>query len=184
MVTMLPTETLMKEHRLIERILEVLESVAHQTLQNRRIDPTRAGDILTFLKEFADRCHHGKEEKYLFPMLATHGYGPEMGPVAVMLNEHEQGRAFIRAMAAAVDTDDAASPAAFARAADGYVMLLSGHIQKEDGILFKIADQVLSPEDQQAVTEGFERVEREEMGPGAHERLHALADRILAGAIA
>jgi hemerythrin-like domain-containing protein len=178
---MSPTETLKKEHRLIERILEVLGSLARQSMQNHTIDRAGAADILTFLKEFADRCHHGKEEKHLFPMLAAHGYGPEMGPVAVMLGEHEQGRAYIRAMAAALEAaDDPGSVPAFARAAEGYVMLLSSHIQKEDGILFQIADQVLAPEEQEQVAIGFEKVELEEMGPGAHEKFHALADQILA----
>ena len=178
---MTPTQSLMTEHRLIERILAVLEALGHQSLHDHTIDRGRALDVLLFLKEFADRCHHGKEEKHLFPMLAEHGFGPEMGPVAVMLGEHELGRVFLREMTAAVEAADRPdSSDRFARAAAGYVSLLTAHIQKEDQILFPMADRVFSPEDQATVAGGFERVELEEMGPGAHEKFHALAERLLA----
>ena len=169
---MRPTETLMNEHRLIEKILVSLESLAVDAEEGTP-DAKQAGDILDFLRGFADRCHHGKEEKHLFPRLGLHGYGPETGPVAVMLNEHEAGRAYIREMAAAREAGDARG---FAAAAHGYVVLLHGHIAKEDQILFRIADSVFTEEDQREVADGFERVEAEEMGAGTHETYLKIAE--------
>jgi hemerythrin-like domain-containing protein len=163
-----PTETLMKEHRLIEKVLGVLATLATNAGVGT-LDRARAGEVLTFLREFADRCHHGKEEQHLFPQLAIHGYGPETGPVAVMLAEHEQGRACIRLMTAALaEGSDGLASKQFAHAGREYVALLLSHIQKEDQVLFRLADSVFSPEDQ--------------MGPGAHEKLHAIADGIIAAA--
>ena len=173
-----PTETLMTEHRLIEKVLGSLESLAGSAAAGT-FDPNRAADILEFLRGFADRCHHGKEEKHLFPRLAEHGYSPHAGPVAVMLSEHEAGRAYIRQMVEAREAGDAGE---FAEAARGYVTLLQGHIAKEDQILFRIADSVFTEEDQREVAEGFERVERDEMGAGTHEAFHALAEKILSAA--
>jgi hemerythrin-like domain-containing protein len=60
----------------------------------------------------------------------------------------------------------------------GYVTLLRQHIQKEDNILFPMADQVLTAQDQKDLAEAFDRVEREEMGAGEHERYHAMIDEM------
>jgi hemerythrin-like domain-containing protein len=179
---MRPTEQLMKEHRLIEKLLEVLASLAAKAEQGTGPDPARARDTLTFFREFADRCHHGKEEKHLFPRLAERGYGPEMGPVAVMLSEHVEGRAYLRAVGEALANLDAeGARERFAQAARGYVELLKGHIYKEDNILFRLADSVFTEDDQRIVEEGFAEVESVEMGEGAHERFHALAEELLEG---
>jgi len=180
---MKPTEVLMKEHRLIEKILAVLDRLASDAAHGKGLDRQRALDVLVFLRQFADRCHHGKEEQHLFPRLGLHGFGPETGPVAVMLHEHEQGRAHIREMSSALEEIEAdRALERFAQAARAYTMLLAGHIQKEDNVLFRLVDQVFTAEDQRIVAEGFERVEEVDMGPGTHEKLHALADRIVAGA--
>jgi hemerythrin-like domain-containing protein len=179
---MRPTDQLMKEHRLIEKILTVLGSLAAGAEQGTGPDLARARDTLTFFREFADRCHHGKEERHLFPRLGVHGYGPGMGPVAVMLSEHEQGRAHLRAMGEALaDLGAEGARAQFAKAARGYIELLTGHIYKEDNILFRLADSVFTEDDQRIVAEGFDEVERAEMGEGAHERFHALADELIKG---
>ena len=60
----------------------------------------------------------------------------------------------------------------------GYVALLRDHIAKEDEMLFPMADELFSPARQERVLEGFERVEREETGEGAHEKFHALAAKL------
>ena len=123
---MKPTEQLMKEHRLIEKILEVLGSLAADAERGIGPDPERARDTSSFFREFADRCHHGKEEKHLFPRLGEHGYGPTMGPVAVMLGEHEQGRAYLRAVGEALDDLGAdGARKRYASAARGYIELLA-----------------------------------------------------------
>ncbi len=91
-------ENLMTEHRLIERVLMALETAARRLMAGQ---PLRAGfflDATEFLQGFADGCHHWKEETVLFPALIAHGMPSRGGPVAVMLSEHEQGRAFVRAL--------------------------------------------------------------------------------------
>jgi hemerythrin-like domain-containing protein len=53
--------------------------------------------------------------------------------------------------------------------------MLRAHIDKENSILYPIADRVFTAEDQQELMEAFDRVEAEEMGEGTHERYHQLA---------
>lgn len=173
------TETLMSEHRGIERMLSLLEARIPALEAG---DPSPVPDVargVDFLKNFADGCHHYKEEKLLFPALAAKGLPTQGGPIAVMLHEHDEGRAFIRAMLGALPdagSGDRAALTALASAARGYCVLLRAHIQKEDSVLFQIANQKLSEAEQDKLATEFERVESEVMGEGTHERYHKMLD--------
>jgi len=168
------TDVLKREHRIIEQVLDCLEQMADRAASGEGFDRDNAADAVEFLRTSADRCHHGKEEDRLFPAMIDKGIPREVGPVAVMLAEHDVGRAAIRSMTGAIDGDDAA---AFARPAREYVALLREHIQKEDNILFPMADSVLGDE-QEALFAEFERFEAEDLGPDLHARMIAVADRL------
>ncbi|MGZ6144162.1 MAG: hemerythrin domain-containing protein [Myxococcales bacterium] len=137
------TQLLMEEHQIILKALRVLEAVAA-----RGGPPPQA--LLDFFTEFADRHHHYKEEEILFPALEEAGFPRDAGPVGVMLHEHEQGRALTAALR---------DPAQFVQAAREYAALLSGHIAKENEVLFPMADRAV--EDQRAVEDAFDAFERE-----------------------
>jgi hemerythrin-like domain-containing protein len=180
-VNMRATEILMSEHRGIERMLTVVETAAVRLEQRQALPPTLFADAGGFFSAFADRCHHGKEERHLFPLLVERGIPREGGPIGVMLAEHEQGRGYVRTLrtqAALAAAGTLSDPQALLTAARSYVALLRQHIQKEDRVLFRMADQVLSTEDQQALSAAFEAVEREEMGVGEHERYHAMIEEL------
>ena len=175
------TDVLVQEHRVIERVLRCLTAAVNQVLEGGELDGASIRQMVKFFREFADRCHHGKEEARLFPLLEQRGIGCERGPIGVMLSEHDTGRRHVLAMVEnlpAAERGEARAKAQFLEHAQEYVQLLSEHIQKEDGCLFPMANNVLSAADQQALMATFEQVEREEMGAGAHERLHALADEL------
>ena len=172
------TNILMSEHRVIERVLATLEAAAGQVEIGAEVRPGFFLDAADFVKGFADGCHHKKEEGVLFKTMAENGMPVDAGPIAVMLAEHEQGRAYTRAMreaATRLQAGDASARAAVAANARGYATLLREHIAKEDGILFPLADQVIPVARQAAVTDGFEHVEHEETGEGVHEKYLALA---------
>jgi len=97
----------------------------------------------------------------------------------MMLMEHDQGRAYVGAVAGAIDAyedGDESAARVIAENARGYAGLLRQHIMKEDNVLFPMADGVLSAGDQEELTQTFDRVETEVMGPGVHERYHQLLD--------
>ena len=56
---MRPTEILSDEHRVIEQVLACLERIAEEA-ETRTLDVAAARDVVTFVQNFADRCHHGK----------------------------------------------------------------------------------------------------------------------------
>jgi hemerythrin-like domain-containing protein len=178
---MKPTEILSAEHRVIERVLGCLDKIADQASATGNLEADDARDAIDFLRNFADRCHHGKEEQNLFPAMEAQGFPSSNGPIAVMLHEHDEGRAHILAMDESVVAAAGGEPEALHRFVDHarlYTRLLYQHIQKEDAILFVLADRVLGPDEQQELLDRFQYVETEHMGHGTHEKYLALADRL------
>ena len=171
------TEELMKEHRGIELMLRVLEVLSQRLKVNEPVEHRDLDRIAEFLIIFADKCHHGKEEDLLFPAMEAVGIPREGGPIGVMLAEHAEGRAIIKRFVAAIagyksGLDGAA--AGVASAATDYVNLLTQHIQKEDRILYPMAERRISVEKDAELLEAFEKLEKERIGAGKHEEFHGL----------
>jgi hemerythrin-like domain-containing protein len=172
------TDVLREEHEVIQQVLDCVEVLAQRAEKSGELDLASARRALDFLGTFADRCHHGKEEQGLFPLLNLKGLPKHVGPIAVMLAEHDQGRAAIRGMRDALQGGENGKPGAardFAGAARAYVDLLRQHIDKENGVLFPMADQMLGEPDQRALLGGFDKLEAGDLGAGTHERYLALA---------
>lgn len=175
--TLTPTAILMAEHRNIEKVLACLERMADAFEASGEMDRRPAGDALEFLRTYADRLHHGKEEANLFPAMEERGVPREMGPTAVMRQEHDMGRGLVRDMAAAIEAGDLDG---FVAAARDYVGLLRDHIAKEDQVLFPMADGILPPEQQDELLRIFERVEERDIGPDAIGRMIAICGSLCA----
>lgn len=173
------TQILMEEHRVIERVLSALQVAAERLSRSEQVQPEFFLNAALFIKNFADGCHHRKEEGVLFVAMTESGVPAQGGPIGVMLAEHEQGRAFTRAMKEAAQEwkdGDLSARAAVIKNALGYVALLRQHIHKENNILFPMADRVIPPDWQDKVTADFEHIEHEETGEGVHEKYLALAE--------
>ena len=171
-------DLLMAEHRLIERVLEALEIAAGHLAQQHAVRPGFFLDAADFIAGYADGCHHHKEEDVLFGALG----GPETGGVVeMMLDEHRQARALTKGMREAarrLESGDESARGRLVSAARQYVALLRDHIEKEDEMLFPMAEELLSAEEQNQVTSGIERIEREEETTGAPQKFRALAERL------
>jgi len=170
-------DVLAREHRLIERVLDALGRICAQALRDQRLDARATDLVLRFLREFADRTHHLKEEQLLFPALEARAYFPGCG----LVQEHEEGRERVRDIAAAAEGASAGDPEAirlFVRKARSYAAFLRGHIVKEDDCLADVVKSSLPPEDRRGLVRRFEELERREIGDGAFERFTALAEEI------
>jgi len=171
------SEDLRQEHELIQVALNVLERMASKIQQKEPIDVNDLKDIVHFLIEFSDKCHHGKEEIYYFPALEKAGIPNKGGPIGVMLHEHELGRSNIRQMKESI-SGETVDFQAFANAASSYITLLRNHIQKENNVLFAMGDQRLPEETQRELLDIFEQHEEKVVGEGAHEKLHELLGKL------
>jgi len=165
-------DDLRHEHEAILFALKILAAINRRLTDGQAVDLADLRDFIGFLREFADKCHHGKEEGLLFPALIEAGVANEGGPVGVMLAEHVEGRKWIAAMEAALQPVFHA--AEFVAAAQGYTQLLSAHIEKENQVLFPLAERLLPEARLQALFEAFEAHEAQVIGAGRHEQLHGL----------
>lgn len=134
------TEQLTAEHRNILRVIdEVLEEC--QRLECGGIlNPKFIEQTIDFIRNYADKYHHAKEEKILFEAMLENQDCLHCNPIPVMLHEHEESRGFVRNMEKALDEKDV--PAVIANA-HNYCRLLQGHIYKEDHILYPMAEEAL-----------------------------------------
>ncbi|MEO0297077.1 MAG: hemerythrin domain-containing protein [candidate division WOR-3 bacterium] len=167
---MKPTDILKSEHRLIERMLNVLEKFCEK-LNEKEFNKIDAEKMIDFFKNFADKCHHGKEEDMLFPEMEGAGIPREGGPIGVMLFEHIEGRNFIKGMDSAIKEGNFQK---FKEKAISYIELLRNHIFKEDNILFNMADIHIDKKTQGELLEKFEKFEKEVIGEGVHEKYQKL----------
>ena len=113
--------------------------------------------------------------------MEEHGIPNDGGPIGMMLIEHEEGRSYVRSMVAAiarVEANDKAAWESLCASARAYIRLLREHIQKEDQILFRIADDVIPAEEQKQLLRAFEEHEVGEMGTGIHEKYLAIAQAL------
>jgi len=178
-----PITTLMDEHQAILAMCDVAAKEAARLRAGGAFEAGRIDGMLDFIRNFADRCHHLKEEDLLFTRMAERGFPVESGPIGVMRHEHEVGRSHVRALAEATPRAAAGQTAAIKAVADnlaGWSELLKAHIYKEDNILYPMARQALTAQDLADLEAGFAKVEREAIGEGVHERYHAFVHDLAA----
>ena|SRR5664280_1563654 len=165
-------DDLKNEHDAILSAIQILERMIAGIEKAPSVNTKDMQDFIGFLKEFADKCHHGKEEGLLFPALIQAGLPEKGGPIGVMLADHAQGRQFIR------DMEESLTPEVdrvkLAQAAGGYAALLRNHIQKENTLLFPMSEKMLTETQLEQLYEGFEEHEEKVIGQGRHEELHAM----------
>jgi len=185
-------EVLMNEHRVIERSLNTLIAYARAVANGADLPRADLAGLVSFLREYADAYHHGKEEDILFRAMADNGMPENSGPLAVMLSEHAEGRrltAVLAELAAGEGAWDQDERRRLLFAATGYARLLSEHIQKEDRVLYPMARQMLPEDVWQGIESAFtaftsapQRVERADRLQGIVQELavrYAAEDELL-----
>ena len=141
------TQVMVSEHQLILRMISLIEKNVALVEQDKFNNWIFFLDAVDFVRNFADRFHHAKEEDVLFVELVKNGMPEKQSPIEAMLIEHDHGRQFIRELETAakkVITGDSMQISTIISSAKGYAELLRGHIDKEDSILYPLAERVLS----------------------------------------
>ena len=179
---MQPIKGLKMEHDAIQLPLRILNKISRRIEKSGEIaDLQHIDQLLEFFKIFVDRCHHGKEEELLFPALENVGVSNKGGPIEVLLHEHQQGREYVQAMDKALaqfEKGDRKFVNEFLKTAGEYMNLLDQHIDKENNVLFPLAEKNLSELEQIKLWEGFEQIETEKIGVGKHEEFHRMLEKL------
>jgi len=159
-----PMKKLVDEHTVIKRLLAIIpgliDSLDLETEDGRQV----VRDSVDFIRSYADKYHHAKEEDILF------GYFDEnQDIIKTMRLDHETGRGHVRAVLLALDENDKEG---ISEHLNAYRELLTEHIAKEDGILFPWMDRNLTT---RQVGELFTRFNEKELDfgnlPGKYEML-------------
>jgi hemerythrin-like domain-containing protein len=175
-----PVEVLEAEHRVIQKMVAGMSVLADQLEGGEPVDVSLLESIVAFLRTFADRCHHGKEETFLFPALIRRGVPSHGCPIGGLTMEHQKGRVMVGELADAIRGYAAGEPPAredLVKSLRALVAFYPNHIWKEDYLLFPLAGKVLTPEDQQELMNKFETVERE-LGIEGHEGFDKVATEL------
>ncbi len=158
-----PIDQLREDHEVILQALEGAEKLCQGLQDGEQLHPEKWRIFIQFVRQFADGLHHTKEEEFLFPALQAAGLTLEAGPIGCMLHEHEMGRRFIRELEKGLqswDQDPVDAREEILSNARGYIELLRGHIQKENQVLFVMAERLLSLSDKQKLKEAFQTLEQ------------------------
>jgi hemerythrin-like domain-containing protein len=175
-----PTDMLEEEHVVIQRVVGLMAVLIQAVEAGRPVDGQVLADIVDFMRTFADRCHHGKEEVHLFPLLEAKGVPMQGCPLGALTAEHLQGRSLVRQLEQAAQAYAAGTPdaqEALAQTLHSLAELYPGHIWKEDYLLFPMTNKILSPEEQASLYERFQAVDRE-MGEDVYHRFDQLAAKL------
>ena len=179
---MTATEILKNEHKVILMVMAAAEREIHSVIPTGRIATDNIEKIIDFCRVFIESCHNAKEEEYLLPKMQERGEVGNRGLLKTIFEEHAEGRhlqqLIIQALPQAKTCGFPSCVAAVTANLKAYIELLRTHIEKEDNILFPLADRLLTPEDQKAILVSFEKHETEEVGVGVHGKYLQLAHEL------
>jgi len=147
-MTARPTHLLRHEHRVIEQALRALDGMCVRLRAGDEIPPDALSQALEFIQNYADRYHHSREEEYLFPALEQYGF-EEGGALAFLRGQHSHERELLAELEFAVEEyryGDLKAVEHFIKITDRFRDHLIEHMEKEDSLLFRLAEDLLDDE--------------------------------------
>ncbi len=150
------TQILSDEHKNILKVVNVLVNECDSLESGKNLDKNFFIKAIDFIRNYADKFHHAKEEDILFVELCKDSAQMDCNPTPQMLFEHDLGRNFVKNMEEGLEENNDKKVMENAR---GYAQMIQEHIFKEDNILYPMADEALSAEIQASMLERFKQVE-------------------------
>lgn len=178
---MKPTQILRNEHKIIKQVLAAISRLSQDLTHKRKVKIELTQKVMDFIRNYADLFHQGKEEDILFRDMKNRGLPTDYGPLGVVFTEHEIGRAYIRQVLSALQRYQEGETEAVldvAKSLSNYVELLNQHIDKEDSVLYQMADEMFTATEYKKMVEEFSEIERTKLVKGSLEKCIRLAKEI------
>jgi len=169
------TDILSEEHQNILKVTDALTRECNAIEAGKGIDREFFAKAIDFIRNYADKFHHAKEEDILFKEFTKDEECLHCNPVPQMLHEHEEGRAYVRNLESHVQKNNKAG---VVENGLGYAALLEQHIFKEDNILYPMVNEALSEDAQKDVLKRAEEAERKRFAKGTKDRYLAIAEEL------
>lgn len=147
---------LMDEHVYILKVVDKAEAVCHGLMDGDELDKDFIKKFVDFIRNYADKFHHAKEEDMLFVEMQKPNVEMHCNPVEQMLIEHDEGRAFITGIEEGSNNGNVSKVVSNM---NGYIALIRDHIGKEDQVLYRMADDFLSTEVLEKMNSDFEKTD-------------------------
>ena len=150
---------LSEEHKKILKVIDALLNECDSLKNGKEINKAFFIGAIDFIKNFADKFHHAKEEDILFKEFnkcANRG-GVHCNPIEQMINEHNEGRNYVKKMEESLNKNGKERVVENAR---GYAQLLRDHIFKEDNILYPMVDQISGNREKDIILNKFEEINK------------------------
>lgn len=175
------TGELREEHEGIELMLQILKVISDKLKNDESIDFDQMDDILEFLSVFVDKCHHAKEEEFLFPALRTNEASLDGLLIDELLADHKQGRKYVKRLGNITKAHKNGARVNVLTTyvtIDEYVELMTKHIEKENTALFPAADTEIDLDKDKELIKAFDKLEQERIGEGKHDEFHLLLHKL------
>lgn len=150
------TQILSDEHQTILKVIDAARKECEEIENGKALNLEFFQKVINFIKNYADKFHHAKEEDILFKAMLENIENLHCNPIPVMLHEHDEGRAYVKGMEQGISENNTKKLIENAR---GYCTLLQNHIYKEDNVLYPMAEEALSNEQKELVNQGYQEVE-------------------------
>lgn len=180
---MRPTDTLAKEHLLVILVTKAAEQEVRYMRDTGEFRPEVIDELVDFFQYFTEGCHDPKEESLLFARMRLRGLPGDTGILAEFYREHQEFHSRLRDIEhwlRAMKKTGTGDVPELAGHLDGYLKLMRAHVAREEELLFPMANELLTDEDQDELAQGFDSIECEEVAIGVRERYSELA-HLLAG---
>lgn len=175
---MKPRGPLMIEHRLIERMLELMRKEIRQIEARNKADSLFIDTAVDFIRTYADRTHHGKEEDILFRVLAAKKMSQADNTIMnELIEEHKYGRKTVRELVDAKQTYLQGNRGSFLTIVEKFTALAQfypEHITKEDEVFFPASEAYLSPKEQEAMLQEFWEFDKKMI----HEKYRSVVEQL------
>ena len=154
-----PIDLLTKEHEKIIVVADALDKESSLLEKGKGVNEEFLINVIKFIRNYADKFHHAKEEDILFKELCKKENEKNMhcNPVEQMLIEHDEGRKFIRGIEEGMKEKNKRKIINNAR---GYVNLIREHIFKEDNILYPMSEEALGRKTKKEMEKKFADAEK------------------------
>ena len=166
------TESLRRDHELIEKVIKAMQSTIELLNDKKQIPESILLPVIDFSKNFTDVCHHTKEEKSLFPALEEAGMPTTMGPIAMMLLDHQRSREIGNEMEkSAKEYLSSGNSEKLIADMQLYVDHITEHLWKENNKLFMMAEARLQNVSK-IVNEELDTIEKSQLNDLGKSRQH------------
>ncbi len=175
-------DILRDEHVYIKKVLSSIRKQCISIVNGGKVDFEIFTQMIDFVRSFADKYHHQKEENHLFNVMADKlAKDIGTGPIEGMLTEHDFGRAYMYELEQALKKHQAGDMDAkvdIVGNAMGYVQMLSKHIEKEDTAIFSLAERRLDQTTQNKLDKDFNIIEAQEENKKLRNKYIKFADSL------